>query len=154
MFVGMLGVQQSQSCRISHRMLRSGGVHVSYCVDVRRGKWLVEVVLGAFLVQLVLHCAFSTHSHKHPKPSPNIIVSTSALRLIALPGASQGLVCALKSRPTVWISAQLATNQYTLQLPMFNHFVLRHIPPLLFASIWIIGGQMAFTSGPKAALVA
>jgi hypothetical protein len=36
---------------------------------------------------------------------------------------------------------------------MFDHFALRHIPPLLLASIWTIGGTMSFTSGPEAAIL-
>lgn len=36
---------------------------------------------------------------------------------------------------------------------MFEHFALRHIPPLLLASIWTIGGTMSFTHGPEAALL-
>jgi hypothetical protein len=37
---------------------------------------------------------------------------------------------------------------------MFEHFALRHIPPLLLASIWTIGGTMSFTHGPEAAILA
>lgn len=37
---------------------------------------------------------------------------------------------------------------------MFEHFALRHIPPLLLASIWTLGGAMSFTHGPEAALLA
>ncbi|KAF2013445.1 hypothetical protein BU24DRAFT_424444 [Aaosphaeria arxii CBS 175.79] len=37
---------------------------------------------------------------------------------------------------------------------MFEHFALRHIPPLLLATIWTLGGTMSLTSGPESALLA
>ncbi|KAL5117412.1 hypothetical protein ACEQ8H_004728 [Pleosporales sp. CAS-2024a] len=37
---------------------------------------------------------------------------------------------------------------------MVEHFELRHIPPLLLASIWTVGGAMSFTHGPKPAILA
>ncbi|KAH7077935.1 hypothetical protein BKA63DRAFT_274934 [Paraphoma chrysanthemicola] len=36
---------------------------------------------------------------------------------------------------------------------MFEHFSPRHIPPLLLATIWTIGGTMSLTSGPEAAIL-
>ncbi|OAL46218.1 hypothetical protein IQ07DRAFT_590969 [Pyrenochaeta sp. DS3sAY3a] len=36
---------------------------------------------------------------------------------------------------------------------MFEHFALRHIPPLLLASIWTVGGLMSFTHGPEEAIL-
>jgi hypothetical protein len=36
---------------------------------------------------------------------------------------------------------------------MFDHFVLRHIPPLLLATTITIGGTMPFIQGPEAALL-
>lgn len=35
---------------------------------------------------------------------------------------------------------------------MFDHFTLRHLPPLLLGTILTIGGTMSFTSGPEEAL--
>lgn len=35
---------------------------------------------------------------------------------------------------------------------MFEHLTPRHIPPLLFASIWTLGGAMSLTHGPVPAL--
>ncbi|OAK94101.1 hypothetical protein IQ06DRAFT_298819 [Phaeosphaeriaceae sp. SRC1lsM3a] len=37
---------------------------------------------------------------------------------------------------------------------MLEHFALRHIPPLLLASIWTLGGLMSFTHGPEQAILA
>ncbi|KAF2818528.1 hypothetical protein CC86DRAFT_156590 [Ophiobolus disseminans] len=36
---------------------------------------------------------------------------------------------------------------------MFEQFELRHIPPLLLASIWTVGGLMSFTHGPEEAIL-
>ncbi|KAF2451372.1 hypothetical protein P171DRAFT_425882 [Karstenula rhodostoma CBS 690.94] len=36
---------------------------------------------------------------------------------------------------------------------MLEHFALRHIPPLLLASIWTVGGTMAWTHGPEQAIL-
>jgi hypothetical protein len=36
---------------------------------------------------------------------------------------------------------------------MFDNFSLCHIPPLLLATIWTIGGTISFTHGPEAALL-
>lgn len=36
---------------------------------------------------------------------------------------------------------------------MFEHFALRHIPPLLLASIWTVGGAMSWTHGPEKAML-
>jgi hypothetical protein len=36
---------------------------------------------------------------------------------------------------------------------MLPPFSLRHIPPLLLASIWTIGGLMSFTHGPQEAIL-
>ncbi|KAH9862057.1 hypothetical protein IAQ61_010259 [Plenodomus lingam] len=35
---------------------------------------------------------------------------------------------------------------------MFEHSALRHIPPLLLASIWSVGRTMAWTHGPEQAI--
>jgi hypothetical protein len=35
---------------------------------------------------------------------------------------------------------------------MFEHFQPRHIPPLLLATIWTVGGAMSLTHGSEAAL--
>ncbi|KAH6881650.1 hypothetical protein BKA58DRAFT_6133 [Alternaria rosae] len=37
---------------------------------------------------------------------------------------------------------------------MFEHFAPRHVPPLLLASIWTVGGLMSFTHGPEQAILA
>jgi hypothetical protein len=36
---------------------------------------------------------------------------------------------------------------------MFKHFALRHLPPLLLASTWTVGGLMSFTHGPEQAIL-
>jgi hypothetical protein len=45
------------------------------------------------------------------------------------------------------------SNLHHQSKTMFKHFALRHLPPLLLASTWTVGGLMSFTHGPEQAIL-
>ncbi|KAH9871930.1 hypothetical protein J1614_006188 [Plenodomus biglobosus] len=59
----------------------------------------------------------------------------------------------LASTTTTLATATGRHKLTSLLVAMFEHFALRHIPPLLLASIWTVGGTMAWTHGAEQAIL-